>query len=276
MQAAGINADKSCLKMVFLEMAAVILKASSAAASSLSGASALLPHHIHADAIESASAAMSSAASSSTTLQLLLSDVMGSAINNIHENMSSISLVKLATECMVPSFVAFGVQGLLKSYGFFPASDDDATDELEDTPKVARLRTLSAALRLCVFNDTFLLTCVLQSWGVQMPIPLRTWVLGGLIFSFPCTWFVDRVAKRDGFKVAFIVERVQLGAAGIWFVWGTDLLSTPGAAEAAPLLWCAGFLDAVFSGSFLATGAVMILLAACHKRRVGSVPLTPA
>merc|ERR1712007_190669 len=102
---------------------------------------------------------------------------------------------------------------------------------------------------------------IAQTLGVPIDIPLRTWAVGGLLLSFPTSWLVDAIVKKDGVRWGFALELVNVAASYAWLTWGTVLLSTSqGAERAVPLLWWTSFAQCILSWSIMTTAIASMVL----------------
>jgi len=153
-------------------------------------------------------------------------DIAGSATAAVGVKLSYVAPV--AKESIAPLAVSCGAYSVMRWWGLFGTEEEEEED---DELRVFRgpMRVVPSALGLCAFSDCFVATVVVQSLGTPLPIPLRTWVVGGILLGFPGTVLVDKVVQKDGVRYGFCLEVLMVAAAYGWLPWGTVLLSnSPG------------------------------------------------
>lgn len=178
----------------------------------------------------------------------------------LHSATSSISrFADFGPSLFGASVVSGAVAGVLHSCGVLtlPACLKSGEDEAEDQP-AGMMSVLRPSLTLFSIVDTVTVGAILQSLGVPLDIPLRTWAAGGLLLSFPTSWFSHRaycyfLKKRpdvNANRAVFPLELLTFAFAFAWLAWGTVLLSSPSMAmHAAPFLWWLCFTECVLTWS---------------------------
>eukprot|EP00971_Amphidinium_carterae_P220467 4376708-Amphidinium_carterae.1 len=136
-------------------------------------------------------------------------------------------------------------------FGLFRDSEEDS-DEEDDSFKRGSFIVVPAAMRICAGIDTFKGAVLLWSLGTPLQVPLKTWVLGGILLSYPITALIRTTSRRHGHRAAFVVEVAAVTAGFVWLSWGTVLLaSNPDIVVVAPLLFWTCFTEAALAWSWL-------------------------
>mmetsp|Transcript_8527 Transcript_8527/g.9625 ORF Transcript_8527/g.9625 Transcript_8527/m.9625 type:complete len:120 (+) Transcript_8527:21-380(+) len=100
-----------------------------------------------------------------------------------------------------------------------------------------------------------------HSIGQALAVPLRTWVMGGILLSLPSSWAIHNVVKQKGIRSGFIVESAAVAASFVWLSWGTVLLSSfPQGMHTCPLLWWACFGQCVLTWSCISITVFALIL----------------
>mmetsp|Transcript_104728 Transcript_104728/g.312832 ORF Transcript_104728/g.312832 Transcript_104728/m.312832 type:complete len:290 (+) Transcript_104728:68-937(+) len=139
------------------------------------------------------------------------------------------------------------------------SSEEKERDDPEDSRAIPRV--LSVSVPLCVVLDACMAGIVVHSLGQPLSVPLRTWVLGGLLLSFPTSWVIRTVAKQHGIRCGFLLESVAVFTAFTWLSWGTMLLSNfPEGMHTAPLLYWSSFGQCVLMWSITTVAVSMMII----------------
>merc|ERR1719180_625117 len=86
--------------------------------------------------------------------------------------------------------------------------------------------------------DIYMGSVLLRSIPLVIDVPLKKWVLAGLVLSFPSSALVDRVSRTQSFRAGFLTETALCAASLAWLAHGTQLVSNADLAITnAPLLW---------------------------------------
>lgn len=156
-----------------------------------------------------------------------------------------------------------GLVGLMHACGFFSTSEKDEHPQEGEEAKDQRQShwVLPVAIRFCAVTDCCMAGIVVHSVGQFVAVPLRTWVLGGLLLSFPVSWLVRKLVERFGFRRGFFLESAAVAAAFAWLSWGTSLLiQYPQGMHTAPLLWWTVFGQCVLTWSCLSVAVSAMIL----------------
>mmetsp|Transcript_19887 Transcript_19887/g.50147 ORF Transcript_19887/g.50147 Transcript_19887/m.50147 type:complete len:234 (+) Transcript_19887:663-1364(+) len=101
---------------------------------------------------------------------------------------------------------------------------------------------------------------LLESMYLPIDQPLRLWLGGAIALGFPVSLLVSRVAKRCGFRQAFIVESMATIASGAWLSYGMMIVSKSTAFKTAPLLFWTVYIACVTSWSVIGTSMLGLVL----------------
>jgi len=129
------------------------------------------------------------------------------------------------------------------------AAEDVEQEEVSGFPYVVPLgMTILAAV------DIYMGGVLLHSIPLVVDVPLKRWIVGGLLLSYPASMLVDRVAKTISFRAGFLTETALSVAAFAWLAQGTAWVSESSLSMVtAPLLWWSCYLLCVLCWSALGT-----------------------
>eukprot|EP00747_Dinoflagellata_sp_TGD_P196075 gnl/TRDRNA2_/TRDRNA2_65719_c0_seq1.p1 gnl/TRDRNA2_/TRDRNA2_65719_c0~~gnl/TRDRNA2_/TRDRNA2_65719_c0_seq1.p1 ORF type:complete len:286 (-),score=49.52 gnl/TRDRNA2_/TRDRNA2_65719_c0_seq1:89-946(-) len=153
---------------------------------------------------------------------------------------------------------SMGLAGLFRVYGW-PCCEAEGSDDEDDEQRKGVLRFVPTGLTAVAISDSFMAGVLLHSISAPIAVPLRTWVFGSLLLSYPTTWVINYVVDKHGIRFGFVCEIGALSAAFAWLAWGTVLLSQSSPA-AAPLLWWACFAHCILTWSWLTTPTVCMVI----------------
>lgn len=109
-------------------------------------------------------------------------------------------------------------------------------------------------MTLLAAADIYMGGVLLHSIPFIIDVPLKKWIVGGLLLSYPASMLVDRVAKTVSFRAGFQMETALSVAAFVWLAKGTSWVSSSSLAMInAPLLWWSCYLLCVLCWSALGT-----------------------
>mmetsp|Transcript_52423 Transcript_52423/g.162742 ORF Transcript_52423/g.162742 Transcript_52423/m.162742 type:complete len:268 (-) Transcript_52423:365-1168(-) len=213
-----------------------------ASASTGAAAAAILPAP---GALDSPLAVPAPTLASLLDLGSSLSSLAGAAFSSLTE-WEKAGFGITAASAMLCSFVAYRGEplgGLDAAPGLRDGSTVCAAGEAgrpEDDPGVPR--ALFLAVPLFAVLDSCSVGIVVHSVGQALTVPLRTWVVGGVLLSFPTSWAIRYAVGKKGIRFAFVLESAAVAASFAWLCWGTNLIiASPQGMHTAPLLWWSSF-----------------------------------
>lgn len=101
---------------------------------------------------------------------------------------------------------------------------------------------------------------LLESMYLPVDQPLKQWLFGGLMLSYPTSCLVYNTAKIIGFKHAFLLESAANFVSFGWLSWGMLLISKSTAYKTAPLLFWSIYVTCVTSWSVIGTSMLGLIL----------------
>mmetsp|Transcript_27468 Transcript_27468/g.68959 ORF Transcript_27468/g.68959 Transcript_27468/m.68959 type:complete len:168 (-) Transcript_27468:81-584(-) len=139
--------------------------------------------------------------------------------------------------------------------------EEDSAESADAPHNQGSMTFIPRILKVTALSDSYMVGCLLGSIHQPLTVPLRTWVVGGLLLSFPATALTHYVTKRWGVRTGFVVEVAIMGAGFLWLSYGTMLLSSAsGDVRTAPLLWWSCFVQCIFTWSLMTTGIASMIL----------------
>uniref|UniRef100_A0A7S1S028 Uncharacterized protein n=1 Tax=Alexandrium catenella TaxID=2925 RepID=A0A7S1S028_ALECA len=155
-----------------------------------------------------------------------------------------------------------GLYSMMQTGLFAAREGDDSSDEKESIEDArVSMWAVPMSLRFCALTDCCMAGIVVHSLGQPLAVPLRMWVLGGLVLSFPMSKAVRAVVEEYGFREGFILESGAVVAGVAWLSWGSSLLLiSPHGVHTAPLLWWSCFGQCVLLWSCTSAVASAMLL----------------
>merc|ERR1712032_1442490 len=101
---------------------------------------------------------------------------------------------------------------------------------------------------------------LLQSMYLPVDQPLKSWLFGSLMLSYPTSCLVYNVGKEVSFKHAFLVESIANFASFGWLSYGMLIISKSTAYKTAPLLFWSIYVLCVTSWSVVGTSMLGLIL----------------
>lgn len=130
-------------------------------------------------------------------------------------------------------------------------------DDTEEEPQRGFARVIPMSLTVVALADLYMGGVLLHSISLPTDVPLKAWVAGGLILSFPMSYAVTQVAEVQGFRAGFIMELASVLASFVWLASGTLMVSgSTITLDNAPLLWWSCYVLCVLMWSFLGTAII--------------------
>ncbi|KAH8738887.1 hypothetical protein FG386_000753 [Cryptosporidium ryanae] len=120
------------------------------------------------------------------------------------------------------------------------------------------LRRLS--LVFFIIMDLFYAGILLSSIGKVCDTPLKSWLFGAIVLSYPATKFINAIECWFGQSIAIISEVILFIGSFLWFTLGTVWVNTSLVCQStAPALWWTSFVT-ISSIWFFTAGLALSLI----------------
>jgi hypothetical protein len=194
-----------------------------------------------------------------TEIMSPITQVAGAGLLAMQALPAKIGSLGFATTSMVPAGIsAFhppvamaGIDcGLMRLCGLLE-------EETEEEPRKGFARVVPIGLTIVGLADLYMGGVLLHSISLPTDVPLKAWVAGGLLLSFPMSYAVTEVAEIAGFRAGFLMELMSVLASFVWLASGTLMVSgSTVTLDNAPLLWWSCYVLCVLMWSFLGTAII--------------------
>lgn len=168
--------------------------------------------------------------------------------------------------------LAGGAVCLLQQCGVYEEDGEDMEGD-ENKKKLGLMRFIPHSITFTAVTDSFMAGVVLNSWGLPLHVPLRAWILGGIVLSVPTTWLVHKYSRmKKSTRAGIVMELLALAGSFAWLAWGTVLLthSPEATATEVPLLFWSSFVQCMFAWSCVSTGIFFMIITTVVSILIGT------
>lgn len=161
---------------------------------------------------------------------------------------------------------SFAPLGREAAHAFLPTVAASALGPVSIAPDVdpAQLgiyANLPKAINLMLAVDVFAAAVLLLWHASPCDKPLKLWLLVGVLFGFPASGLVDRVAHYGGFRTGFVCELVLTALSFAWCATGTYWLTqSVTCMDTAPMIWWTCYTLNVCMWSVLGTMIFFVIV----------------
>ena len=173
--------------------------------------------------------------------------------------------VKQSTVALYNSTALITAQTPTPTPSFLPQQQEERTPQEEIPTRNPALEFISnlfaTGKEVLWISDSMLFAGLLVSIPLRPDPLLVTYTIGSLMLSYPCSLYVNHVAKNNTFRNAFAIEAALNATSFIWICGGLVIIGNSNAIDFAPLLWWPAYTGAILSMSLMGVGIFCIVSA---------------